>query len=238
MPDRLGAGTRPGSIRAVARPTRIPVLGYASVDEQPGDRLSQDLQQQARSIAAECERRGLQLLEVVTEREPARGRALERPGLGYALDLIVAGKARALVVTELSRLGRSMADLGQLLEWFCGADARLVAASEDLDTGEHSGRHVAGILVAVARWERARLRERTRRGLQAARRKGLPGVADHPALQERVIGMRADGLTLQAIADRFNAEGIPTVRGGAKWRPSSVQAAAGYRRRASSNGRR
>jgi hypothetical protein len=38
-------------------------------------------------------------------------------------------------------------------------------------------------------------------------------------------------MTLQAIADRLNAEGVPTVRGGAKWRPSSVQAAAGYKRR-------
>jgi hypothetical protein len=37
-------------------------------------------------------------------------------------------------------------------------------------------------------------------------------------------------MTLQAIADVLNAEGIPTLRGGAQWRPSSVQSAAGYRR--------
>jgi hypothetical protein len=37
-------------------------------------------------------------------------------------------------------------------------------------------------------------------------------------------------MTLQAIADRLNEEGVPTVRGGTKWRHSSVQAAAGYRR--------
>jgi hypothetical protein len=37
-------------------------------------------------------------------------------------------------------------------------------------------------------------------------------------------------MTLQAIADVLNAEGAPTARGGAKWRPSSVQSAAGYRR--------
>jgi hypothetical protein len=43
--------------------------------------------------------------------------------------------------------------------------------------------------------------------------------------------MRAQGMTLQAIADRLNEKGVPTVRGGAKWRPSSVQAAAGYKRR-------
>jgi hypothetical protein len=42
--------------------------------------------------------------------------------------------------------------------------------------------------------------------------------------------MREQGLSLQAIADRLNAEGVPTVRGGVKWRPSSVQCAAGYQR--------
>ena len=43
--------------------------------------------------------------------------------------------------------------------------------------------------------------------------------------------MRASGMTLQAIADALNAQGEPTVRGGARWRPSSVQAALGYKRR-------
>jgi hypothetical protein len=38
-------------------------------------------------------------------------------------------------------------------------------------------------------------------------------------------------MTLQAIADRLNEMGVSTVRGGAKWRPSSVQAAVGYKRR-------
>jgi hypothetical protein len=40
--------------------------------------------------------------------------------------------------------------------------------------------------------------------------------------------MHADGKTLQAIADELNAQGVPTIRGGAHWRPSSVQAATGY----------
>ena len=37
-------------------------------------------------------------------------------------------------------------------------------------------------------------------------------------------------MTLQAIADVLNEEGVPTLRGGAMWRPSSVQRATGYRR--------
>ena len=43
--------------------------------------------------------------------------------------------------------------------------------------------------------------------------------------------MRAQGMTLQAIADRLNEEGVPTVRGGAEWRPSSVRSGLGYKRR-------
>jgi hypothetical protein len=37
-------------------------------------------------------------------------------------------------------------------------------------------------------------------------------------------------MTLQAIVDELNEAGVPTVRGGAKWRVSSVQAAIGYKR--------
>jgi hypothetical protein len=61
-------------------------------------------------------------------------------------------------------------------------------------------------------------------------------VSDVPELQRRIAAMREQGMTLQAIADTLNDEGVPTVRGGAQWRPSSVQRATGYRR-PSSGGR-
>jgi hypothetical protein len=37
-------------------------------------------------------------------------------------------------------------------------------------------------------------------------------------------------MTLSAIAEQLNAEGVPTLRGGKKWRPSSIQATLGYQR--------
>jgi Recombinase len=52
-------------------------------------------------------------------------------------------------------------------------------------------------------------------------------VADYPELQRRIARMRAEGMSLHAIADGLNEEGVPMVRGGAKWRPWSVQAAVG-----------
>ena len=117
-----------------------------------------------------------------------------------------------------------------MLEWLAHRDARFVVAEPGLDTEEEAGRLALRTIIEVSRWERERLVKRTRNGMRAARRKGPASVADHPELSERIAGMRAAGMTLQAIADQLNADRIPTVRGGAKWRPSSVQAAAGYHR--------
>ena len=162
------------------------------------------------------------------------GRLLDRAGLSHALQRIAAGEARCLVVGSLDRLSRSVADLGTIVHWLERNEVRLVAADLDLDTATDAGRMTARALASVAGWERERLSERTQQGLAAARAKrhdASGGGPDWPALRRRIAGMRADGMTLQAIADVLNAEGVPTQRGGLKWRPSSVQTAAGYRRR-------
>jgi DNA invertase Pin-like site-specific DNA recombinase len=181
-------------------------------------------------IAHESERRGLRLLGVVRERGSLHQRPLERPGLGYVLGQIAAGEASGLMVSGFSSVSDSLPELGRVLVWLSRRDARFVAVAPRLDTDEVAGRLVVRTIIEVSRWERERLAERTRIGMRAARRKGPPSVADDPQLRERIAGMRAAGMTLQAIADRLNAEGIPTVRGGARWRTSSVQAAAGYER--------
>jgi DNA invertase Pin-like site-specific DNA recombinase len=203
------------------------VVGYVDAARSPA---SGDLRWQGERIAWACAQRGVSLLEIVHEREPRRGHALARPGLGYALERISAGEADGLVVAELSRLTYSVPELGRVLEWFSSWDARLIAAAPGLDTDEQGGRIAVCTIIELSRSERERLVERTRKGMRAARRKGPAGVADNPELRDRIARMRAEGMTLQAIADRLNLDGVPTVRGGAKWRPSSVQGAAGYRR--------
>jgi peptidoglycan hydrolase-like protein with peptidoglycan-binding domain/DNA invertase Pin-like site-specific DNA recombinase len=207
----------------------VPVVGYASVCGW-GEAGSRELKQQAEVITRECERRGLVLLEVVGEREPANSKPFGRPGLAYAVERISTREARGLVVSELSRLTHSAADLGRVIDWLVRSDARLVAAAPALDTAEQNGRLAADLLVEISSWERKWLSERTRNGLQAARRNGRRAVTDDPDLSERIAQMRARGMTLHAIADQLNQDGVPTVRGGAKWRHSSVQAATGYQR--------
>jgi DNA invertase Pin-like site-specific DNA recombinase/peptidoglycan hydrolase-like protein with peptidoglycan-binding domain len=224
-----------GPVPAREGPNVTPVLGYACVSPQSSSVNGDELRAQSDLLARACAERGLALIEVVHERAPRHAKSMERPGLSNALRLILDGKARGLVVSDLSRLSRSAADLGTILEWCATAHARLVAVAEGLDTAEPAGHLAARTLIQVSGWERERLSERTRNGLEAARSNGRPhgrpAVADNQELHQRILRMRTQGITLQAIADQLNEEGVPTVRGGAKWRPSSVQAATGYRRR-------
>lgn len=206
------------------------MLGYASIDPQQEEHPLGALQRQADKIVSECQRRGLPLLGVVREREPKRGPTLGRPGLGYALERITTGEANGLVVAELSGLTHSVRELGRALEWLLRFDARFIVVAPHLDTEERAGLLTVHTIIEISHLEHQRLAARTRKGMLAARLKGPRRVADYPELKERIAGMRADGMTLQAIADQLNAEGVPTVRGGARWRPSSVQAAAGYHR--------
>lgn len=207
---------------------------YVRVSTEEQATFGNGLDAQRTELQRSAEYQGWKVIELVRD-EGRSGKDLDRPGLKHALELIADRKADGLAVAKLDRLSRSVIDAGMLAEWFSDHDARLVALDLNIDTSTPSGTMVLFVLAAVAQWERETIAQRTRDGLAALRAKGKPtgrpAVADLPDLAQRIRSMRASGMTLQAIADTLNAEGIPTIRGGAKWRPSSVESAAGYRRR-------
>lgn len=226
-PTPADAADRQRSPGGLAR--GCPVIGYLTVYADLGPR---ETARSSAAIQARCERSDWTLLEIVGDRE--NGRILERPGLGYALERIAEGHACALVVSDLQRLSRSIVDLGTLMAWFRDANATLIALDLGIDTSTAEGDRVATTLIALSARAHERIADRTRNRLAERRANGAsngrPAVRDRPELMERIATMRARGMTLQAITDQLNAENVPTLRGGAQWRPSSIQAALGYRR--------
>jgi DNA invertase Pin-like site-specific DNA recombinase len=238
-PESAGPAVDDQATDADERAPAVPLapmraLGYASA-AATGGAGAEDLEAQRKAIERSCEAHGCELVEVVADREPKDGKAFDRPGLSHALERIAAGDASCVIVAGLERVSRSVAELGTLVHWLEENGIRLVAVDIDLDTASAAGRGTARALASVAEMERGRISERTRKGLAAARAKRHasddPSATDWAALRKRIAAMRADGMTLQAIANMLNEEGVPTQRGGAKWRPSSVQTAAGYKRR-------
>ena len=206
-------------------------VGYACVTRDGG---SAELAAQSGAIRAWAAENGVLLTTIVHDVELQPGDGGARPALRGALERIAARKADTLVTTRLVHLSPTVANLSPLLRWLTASPRTLVAIDLGLDTATEAGRLAASALADIGGWERERLSARTRRGLQAARARGSGGgpasVADVPELKERIERMRDQGMTLQAIADALNEAGVPTLRGGAKWRPSSVQRATGYRR--------
>lgn len=146
-----------------------------------------------------------------------------RPALAGALERVAAGDAQALVTPRLRAVAGSLREVVALIDWLEAVGADLVALDVGLDTASDRGRRPVAVLREIAGWDRAPEHGRPSRG--------RPGLLDRrPEIAARIVAMRQAGLSLQAIADALNADGVPTPRGGAQWRPSSVQAALGYRR--------
>ena len=212
------------------------VIGYVRVSTAEQAVSGLGLEAQRTMIRETCKARGWRLGQVFAD-DGVSGGTLERPALRRALEAIAAGRADGLVVAKLDRLSRSTVDTGLLLQWFKEeARAAFVALDLGVDTSTAGGELVASVMAAVAEWERNAISERTRAALAELRAQGKPtgrpAVADHPEVQERIRHLREDrGLSLQAIADQLNREGVPTIRGGTEWRKSSVSSAAGAKRK-------
>jgi peptidoglycan hydrolase-like protein with peptidoglycan-binding domain len=237
-PEPNAGATASSSPEPGRRRNGAAALGYVSAREQEAVD-GPELGGQMAAIDAACRQRGLELKDVIRDLEQVDGTGPERPGMQYALRRLAAGEASCLVIAELGRLGRSAREVGDIVLWLRRREARLVSVNEGLDTGTKSGSEVGDKLVSLGAFDGPRRPSartvhpdpvREPRPTKRASGSGRPAIDDVPALKERIRAMRASGMTLQAIADRMNAENVPTLRGGIKWRPSAVQSATGYRR--------
>jgi DNA invertase Pin-like site-specific DNA recombinase len=176
---------------------------------------------------------GWKIVQLIRDEGQSAGN-LDRPGLHRALALLAAGRADGLVVAKLDRLTRSTIDFGMLIEWFRDAGRTLVLLDLNVDTSTAGGELVANVIVSVAQWERGVISERTRAALAQLRAEGRPtgrpAVADDTELIAEIKSMKAEGLTLRQICDDLNGRQVPTMRGAARWSPSALQSALGYKR--------
>ena len=135
------------------------LIGYARVSTEE---QKLDLQREALRDAG-CERIF----------EDTAGGAAERPALRQAVAQLRAGDT--LVVWRLDRLGRSLKDLIARAEALRTQGVGLRSLKEAIDTDSSTGQLVFHIFGALAEFERALIRERTRAGLAAARARGRVG---------------------------------------------------------------
>lgn len=146
------------------------LIGYARVSTED---QHLDLQRDALTRAG-CER---------TFEDRKSGAQADRPGLLSALDY--ARRGDSVVVWRLDRLGRSLSDLIVLVRRMEEEGIQLRSLTEGIDTSTINGKLTFHLFAALAEFERALVRERTRAGLDAARARGRMGGRKHRLSPER-----------------------------------------------------
>ncbi len=169
---------------------------------------------------------------VATFTEIESGKRNDRPALQDALALCKKRKAR-LIIAKLDRLSRNSAFINNLLE--SGVD--FIAADMPEATP-----FILRIMAAVAQQERDMISVRTKDALREAKARGTKlgnprpersleqgretvarhRAAHHVLVTDTIATLRAQRMTLRAIADELNARGIPTVTG-RRWEAQQVR---------------
>lgn len=135
------------------------LLGYARVStEDQSTALQLDALRQAGAVE-------------VFQDAGMSGTTRQRPGLLGAFSALHPGDT--LVVWRLDRLGRSLADLIELVGQLKAKSCGLRSLSEAIDTGTAGGELVFHLFGAMAQFERSLIVERTRAGLAAAKHRGV-----------------------------------------------------------------
>ena len=167
------------------------LIGYARVSSNEQDTAAQV----AALKAAKCER---------IYREQASGGRWDRPELQRLLDQL--RKGDVLVVWKLDRLSRSLRDVLTIMERLAEAKAGFRSLTEAIDTTTPAGRMMMQMVGSFAEFERAMLRERTKIGLETARREGRVGGRP-PKLthqqQSEIVRMISRGRKTAADAARL-----------------------------------
>ena len=132
-------------------------IGYARVST---DDQNMSLQLDALA-AAGCEK---------VFQDEISGAATKRPGLDEALAALQPGDV--LTVWRLDRLGRSMQHLVNTVNDLAGRGAGFQSITEAMDTTTAGGELVFHVMGALAQFEHRLIAERSRAGIEAARRRG------------------------------------------------------------------
>jgi site-specific DNA recombinase len=214
-------------------PRRAILYARVSTDEQA--RSGYSLSQQLKALREYAAQEGYEILDEVTD--PGKsGATLDRPGLDRVRDLVASGGVTAVLAQDRDRFAREPAYLWVLRKEL-GEHGCTLRALNDRGDDSAEGMLTDGILDQIAKYERAKVAERTRRGLLQKAREGkvIKGpkanfgfrfnetndglVIYEPEMRiaEKIFSMAASGMGPKAMQTRLYAEGIPSPTGKAMW---------------------
>jgi putative DNA-invertase from lambdoid prophage Rac len=163
----------------------------------------QSCERQERDLTAFAARAGYEVVGIY--KETGSGLKLDRAERKKVMALAQARAIDAVLVTELSRWGRSTLDLlGTLRDLEAKRVSVIAMNGIAFDLGSPYGRMMATILAGIAEFERELIQERIRSGMAAAKARGKrfgrqPGQRPSDRLAPKVLALAAQGRSYRLI---------------------------------------
>lgn len=185
------------------------------------DHQEKGLNSQRRALEQYAANHGLTNIRWFIDR--ASGGCMDRPAFDKLQAAIFQGRIHTVIVWRLDRLSRSLRDgINVLCSWL-EQGVRIISVTQQLDFNGPTGQLIASVLFAVAAMERESLRENTRRGLAAAKQRGVK-LGKRPRLFiEDIEPLLRQGLSVSQIAQRLGCT-RPAVYNAAKRVGTTLQA--------------
>jgi|688.fasta_scaffold04348_18 putative DNA-invertase from lambdoid prophage Rac len=163
----------------------------------------QSCERQVAELTAYAERSGFEIVAVV--KETASGAKNDRAERKKVMDLARKRQIDLVIVSELSRWGRSTADLRTTIEDLAARQVAIRALNgPDIDISTAQGKLMLNLLAAISEFERDLLQERIKSGIAHARSRGTKSgrAIGRPGFDraERVKRLLADGRSVRTIA--------------------------------------
>lgn len=209
---------------------------YARVSTEEQVKSGYSLRQQIERLREYAATEGYEVLEEVTDPGQS-GASLERPGMDRVRDLVAAGNVAVVLAQDRDRFAREPAYHYLLKREFEEQGAKIRSLN---DRGDESpeGELTDGILDQLAKFERAKMAERSRRGKIRKAREGKiisSGTPDYGfafnadrdnyvvdpetmAVVRRIFEMiGAEGASISSVKKTLDRERVPTPAGARFW---------------------
>ena len=166
------------------------------------DEDRQDLETQFMELREYAEREDKDYKEY---KDIITGTDFNRPGLDEMIQDAMRGKIEKIVISELTRLGRTLINLENILDDLEDWGIDLVILDMNIDTSTPVGKLFFQIAGAFAEYERKLIAQRVKRGMKRAKKQGKQiGRPSVEIDEEELIyaeEQREQGETLQDIAE-------------------------------------
>lgn len=132
----------------------------------------QDNQRQISDLQVYASRRGIEIIAVLEEK--ASGAKNDRPVRKQIMEMARRREIDAVIVSEMTRWGRSTEDLLSTLQSLAESNVSLIALSGDMnmDMTTANGKLLVTMLAAISEFERGLIRERVKSGIASAKARG------------------------------------------------------------------